>query len=195
MKYQTVAILIIAILSAVISGRASTQNGLNLIVAGQSIGQTHLGRFGATDLAKLPSPAANDSGMGKYRSVWLSKKQKGPNDTLYIFSVANGPREVQPPSGVSIELIRVTSSWYQTANGISTGKNLAQILRSFPNARPTDQKLTVYDDAAQGIAFEFAGDTNPNSLCIAIMVHPPGKVNFTTAKDVDEILRANGIKP
>ena len=57
------------------------------------------------------------------------------------------------------------------------------------------EKLTVYDDAGQGIAFEFAGDTSPNSLCIAIMVHPPGKVNFTTAKDVDEILRANGIKP
>jgi hypothetical protein len=195
MKYQLVAILIIAILSPILSGQASTQNASNLIVPGQSIGQTHLGRFGGGDLAKLPRPAANDNGMGKYRSVWISKKQKGPNDTLFIYSVANGPRDVQPGSGVSIELIRVTSSWYQTANGTSTGKSLAQIRRSFPKARPTDEKLTVYDDAAQGIAFEFAGDTNSESLCIAIMIHPPGTVNFTTAKDVDEILRTNGIKP
>ena len=96
-------------------------------------------------------------------------------------------------NGVSILLIRITSPWYHTANSISTGNTLPQILRSFPGARTIDQSQTLYDDVEQGIAFEFAGRATAGSPCTAIMVHPPGKVNLTTAKDVNEILRANGI--
>jgi hypothetical protein len=195
MKQPTVALLVVALLGAVVLGDVSAQNGSSLIVAGQSIGQTHLGRLGATYLAKLPKPDADDSGMGKYRSVWLSKSQAGRKDTLYIFSVANDPRDIQPRNGVSILLIRVTSPWYHTANSISTGNALPQILRSFPGARATDQGQTLYDDSEQGIAFEFSGRATAGSRCIAIMVHPPGEANLTTAKDVNDILRANGIQP
>jgi hypothetical protein len=124
MKHPTIAVLVVALLGVAVLGDVSAQNGSSLIVAGQSIGQTHLGRFGATYLAKLPKPDADDSGMGKYRSVWLSKNQ-----------------------------------------------------------------------AEQGIAFEFAGRATAGAPCIAIMVHPPGEANLTTAKDVNDILRANGIQP
>jgi hypothetical protein len=130
MKHPTIAVLVVALLGVAVLGDVSAQNGSSLIVAGQSIGQTHLGRFGATYLAKLPKPDADDSGMGKYRSVWLSKNQAGRKETLYIFSVANDPRDIQPRNGVSIRLIRVTSPWYHTANSISTGNALPQILRS-----------------------------------------------------------------
>ena len=117
-----------------------------------------------------------------------SRKVKlGGEDTLYIFSVANDPRDIQPRNGVSIRLIRVTSPWYHTANSISTGNALPQILRSFPGARATDQGQTLYDDAEQGIAFEFAGRATAGSPCIAIMVHPPGEANLTTAKDVNDM--------
>jgi hypothetical protein len=75
MKHPTIAVLVVALLGVAVLGDVSAQNGSSLIVAGQSIGQTHLGRFGATYLAKLPKPDADDSGMGKYRSVWLSKNQ------------------------------------------------------------------------------------------------------------------------
>jgi hypothetical protein len=195
MKQQTISLLVTALLGTAILGDAFAQSGSHLIVPGQSIGQTHLGRFGAAYLAKLPKPDANDSGMGKYRSVWLSNNQGGRKETLYIFSVANDPRDIEPRNGVSIRLIRVTSPWYHTANSISTGNTLPQILRSFPGARASDQSQTLYDDAEQGIAFEFAGRATAGSPCIAIMVHPPGKVNLTTANDVNEILRANGIQP
>jgi hypothetical protein len=110
MKHPTIAVLVVALLGVAVLGDVSAQNDSSLIVAGQSIGQTHLGRFGATYLAKLPKPDADDSGMGKYRSVWLSKNQAG-KETLYIFSVANDPRDIQPRNGVSIRLIRVTSPW------------------------------------------------------------------------------------
>jgi hypothetical protein len=86
MKQHTTAVVVIALFAAAIPGNASAQNGSNLIVPGQSIGQTHLGRF------------------------------------------ANDLRDVQPRNGVTIQLIRVTSPWYHTANGISTGKTLSQIL-------------------------------------------------------------------
>src|SRR5580693_619188 len=69
MKHPTIAVLVVALLGVAVLGDVSAQNGSSLIVAGQSIGQTHLGRFGATYLAKLPKPDADDSGMGKYRSV------------------------------------------------------------------------------------------------------------------------------
>jgi hypothetical protein len=181
MKHPTIAVLVVALLGVAVLGDVSAQNGSSLIVAGQSIG-------------KLPKPDADDSGMGKYRSVWLSKNQAG-KETLYIFSVANDPRDIQPRNGVSIRLIRVTSPWYHTANSISTGNALPQILRSFPGARATDQGQTLYDDAEEGIIFEFAGRATAGAPCIAIMVHPPGEANLTTAKDVNDILRANGIQP
>src|ERR1700733_14367470 len=195
MKQHIIAVVVIALFGAAILEDASAQSGSNLIVPGQSIGQTPLGRFGADDLAKLPKPDADDSGMGKYRSVWLSKNQAGRKDTLYIFSIANDPRDVQPRNGVTIQLIRVTSPWYHTANGISTGKTLSQILRRFPGARSTDQSQNLYDDAQQGIAIEFAGRATTKSPCIAIMVHPVGEVNLASAKDVNEILSANGVQP
>jgi hypothetical protein len=196
MKQQTIAVFVIAVALATAGlPYACAQTGSNLIVAGQSIGQTHLGRYGAADLAKLPNADADDSGMGRYRSVWLSKEHGGRTDTLYIYSVANDPRDIQPRNGVSIWLIRVTSPWYRTSDGISTGSTLPRILHGFPGARPTDQSQTLYDDAKHGIAFEFAGRATAGSACIAIMVHPPGNVNLATAQDVNDILRSNRIQP
>jgi hypothetical protein len=194
MKQHTIAVFVVAVaLATAALPCARAQTGSNPIVAGQSIGQTHLGRNGAVDLAKLPKADADDSGMGRYRSVWLSKEQGGRTDTLYIYSVANDPRDIQPRNGVSIWLIRVTSPWYRTSDGLSTGSTLPRILHRFPGALPTGQSQTLYDDAKHGIAFEFAGRATADSPCIAIMVHPPGNVNLATAQDVNEILRANRI--
>jgi hypothetical protein len=196
MRKRTLAVFVIALtLGLATLLNLSAKIGSNLIVPGQSVGQMRLGRYGAVYLAKLPKPDADDSGMGRYRSVWLSRKQGGQTDTLYVYSVANGPRNIKPFDGASIRLIRVTSPWYRTIDGLFTGSTLSQILHRFPNARPTDPGQTLYDDAKLGIAFEFAGPAPAGSACVAIMIHPPGDVNLATAQDVNEILRANGIQP
>jgi hypothetical protein len=173
---------------------AFAQSNANSIVPSKNVGKVHLGRYGAAYLSKLPRPDANDSGMGRYRSVWVSKRPDGHIDTLYIYSVANGPRQIEPLEGVSIELIRVTSPWYRTRGGLSTGSTLAQILRGFPDLRPTDDSKTLYDDAKDGIAFEFAEPATADSLVTAIIIHQPGKVDLATAQDVNKVLRSGDIQ-
>ncbi len=160
----------------------------NVIIPGESIGQTHLGSNGDLYLKKLPKPDATDVGMSQFRGVWVSKKGSR-TDTLYIHTVRNGALNVQPLSGSTIDDIRVTSPWYHTSGGISTGSTKAQILRSFPNARQVNGNPNIYDDAKKGIAFEFAQNANAQSPCIAIMVHPSGNVDLASTENVNNILR------
>ena len=161
-----------------------------IIIPGESIGQTHLGSNGAYYLKKLPKPDATDVGMSQFRGVWVSKRGNR-TDTLYIHTVSNGALNVQPLSGSTIDDIRVTSPWYHTSGGISTGSTKTQILRRFPHARLVNGETSIYDDAKQGIAFEFAPKANAQSPCIAIMVHPSGNVHLASTENVNNILHQN----
>ena len=163
--------------------------GDNLIIPGQGIGQTHLGKNGNLYLSKLPKPDGVDVGMSQTRQVWISKKGGKRSDTLFIHTVSNGALNVQPIQGVTIDDIRVTSPWYHTHSGISTRSTLAQIRRHFPNVRPIDGDRTLYDESKLGIAFEFAQSATAGSPCIAIMVHPPGDVHLADMEEVNRVLR------
>jgi hypothetical protein len=105
-----------------------SETGSNMIVAGRSIGQTELGSNGAVYLAKLGEPDARDDAPGRYTSIWVSTKRGENKDTLFIYSVRNEDRNLEPIDGVSILAIRVTSSWFRTSDGVSTGYTLGQIL-------------------------------------------------------------------
>lgn len=177
-----------AVLSMAALPPAPAQAGSNLIIPGQSIGQTYLGRNGAFYLNKLPKPNAVDVGMSQTRQVWVSKKGGQRTDTLFIHTVSNGALNVQPLQGVTIDNIRVTSPWFHTPGGLSTGSTLAQIRRHFPNARPVDRDRTLYDDAKLGIAFEFAQSATVGAPCIAIMVHPSGDVHVADMEEVNRVL-------
>ena len=84
MKWTIVVLMIATVSSAIFLRPVSAETKSKLIIAGVSVGQIQLGRNGAAFLAKLPHPDADDSGMGQFRSVWLSRKQGGRTDTLYI---------------------------------------------------------------------------------------------------------------
>lgn len=163
------------------------QTSDSLIVPGKRIGQTHLGSDGAETLKRLPKPAGVDRGMSKTRQVWKSKPG-GPFETLFIYAINNGALDVQPADGVTIELIRVTAKYFRTENGISTGSTLEQVRKAFPDAAPVDGAPSIYDDVKQGIAFELPEEPTAGSLCIAIMVHPPGESNFATQAQVASVL-------
>ena len=194
-KLSKVSILgIVAVLSTTILPKAFAASNSNVIVPGQSIGQTYLGANGTSYLNKLPKANAVDVGMSQTRQVWVSK-QRNRTNTLFIHTVSNGALGVQPINGVTIDNIRITSSWFHTSSGdISTGSTKAKVLKNFPGARPVDGNSTIYDDAKRGIAFEFPKQANDKSPCIAIMIHPKGNPHLATTEEVSRIL-SNGEHP
>jgi|GEM_PF-1743978 len=167
MKQQQILTIVIATALGVSALPPALAAEDNLIIPGQSIGQTHLGSNGDVYLNKLPGAAVSDTSMQKTQIVWVSKSGCQRN-TLYISTISNAALNVQPIRGVTIAHIEVTSSWFHTPDGISTGSTRTQILRQFPDARLeqlSDGK--ILSDKAKGIAFEFANnaDTAP---CISI---------------------------
>ena len=131
------------------------------------------------DLAKLPKRwlIANDYAMGKGQAVWVSDNR---DDTLYVSSSADG-----------VELIRVTSSFFHTPEGIPTGSGRDEIMQRYPSAEDSEDFL---DDVAQGIAFEFAkGGIAAGSRCIAIMVHAPGDkhARLEGAEEIADFIDSN----
>jgi hypothetical protein len=154
----------------------------NLIVPGVSIGQTHLGKTGASELQKLPVPTASEGGMSQSRQVWVDPKSK---NTLYIYTA-------QPGDSISVQLIRVTSPFFRTKGGIKSGSTLSQILRQYSRIQAVGDQGIVYDDSAIGIAFEFPPNPNQKSRCLAVMIHPPGQHNYATTEEVRSVLGSGG---
>jgi hypothetical protein len=187
MKIHAMPILGLMTLLAIAGLAGAGEPSDSLIVPGERIGQTHLGHDGAETLQRLPKPSGVDRGMSKARLAWKSNPG-GPFNTLLIYTVNNGAMDVEPADGVTIKLIRVTAKYFRTANGISTGSTLEQIRKAFPNAAPLADVPTIYDDLKQGIAFEFPKEPTADSVCIAIMVHPPGESNVATRAQVASVL-------
>jgi hypothetical protein len=159
----------------------------DLIVPGISIGKMRLGSDGADQLSGLPKPAAIDAGMSQTRQVWV-ENNGGSKDTLFVHTTANGATDAKPVDGVTIDLIRVTASYFRTRTELRTGSTLGQVLLVYPDCRPLDDENRIYDDSKQGIAFEFDPHPNFRSPCIAIMIHPAGRPNYATQEQVQSIL-------
>jgi hypothetical protein len=187
MKIHTIRILGLTALLAIAGLAGAKEPSDSLIVPGERIGQTHLGHDGAETLRRFTKPSGVDRGMSKARLAWRSNPGH-PFNTLFIYTVNNGALDVQPIDGVTIKLIRITAEYFRTANGISTDSTLQQIRKAFPDAAPLADVPTIYDDLKQGIAFEFAKEPAADSVCIAIMVHPPGESNVATREQVASVL-------
>ena len=107
-------------------------------------------------------------------------------------SIAAGRTARAKPDGYTIDLIRVTGKRYKTQQGISVGSTLDQIKKAFPDAAPIDTIPTVYDASKEGIAFEFEKTPAASSVCIAIMVHPPGGGQIATQENVAAVMEEHG---
>jgi len=102
--------------------------------------------------------------------------------------VNNGVIDAKPADGLTIDLIRSTVARFKTSGGIGVGRTLDEIRKNFPDAAPVDGTPTIFDDIKRGIAFEFSSAPIGHSVCIAVMVHPPGKSNIATQEQVAEVL-------
>ena len=177
----------VALLCLTLALSSAAQADDDLIVPGVSIGKMRLGSDGADQLSRLPKPAAIDAGMSQTRQVW-GENNGGSKDTLFVHTTANGTIDAKPEDGVTIDLIRVTASYFRTRTQLRTGSTLGQVRLVYPNCRPLDDEDRIYDDPKQGIAFEFDPHPNRRSRCIAIMIHPPGRPNYATRQLVQSVL-------
>lgn len=141
------------------------------IIPGERIGLTKLEENVET-LSKLGKPDFSDAAMGKSWATWISKDDE--KNELNIYSTYKDSEMKEKV----VRQIRITSSKFQTSDGIATGKSLQDIQKAFPDiklvAKYTDENtknlVEIYDSEADGIAFEFT-----QNKCIAIIVHTKGK--------------------
>jgi hypothetical protein len=182
--------LLLPIANNVFAASAGTDE--TSIVPGVSIAGVSLGPNGGQDLKKLGKPYRVDRGMSQTRQVWKRLRPEGRLETFFIHTVSNGAIDAQPADGVTIDLIRSTNARFRTAGGITVGSTLQQIRESFPDVAAVEGTPTIFDDVKHGIAFEFSGAPIGHSVCIAIMVHPPGQSNIATQEQVAEVLRNGG---
>jgi len=147
-----------------------------LIVPGKSIGQTALQMKAEVINQILGKSDRSDAAMGKSWAVWYSRPTASDTirkeTTIYFATNMGGPDEAS-----RVKQIRVTSPFFQTAGHVGVGTPLKAIQQAFPNLKAaktytsvkTKQSITILDDAASGIAFEF----NPSQTCVAVVVHEP----------------------
>jgi hypothetical protein len=185
------AILLTAVISLAGPVLAATDEAS--IVPGVSLEGIALGPNGLNELKKLGKPDRIDRGMSQTRQVWRSLRPEGRVETIFIHTVNNGVIDAKPADGLTIDLIRTSMARFQTVSGIRVGSTLDQIRKSFPDIAPVEGTPTIFDDVKRGIAFEFSSSPIGHSICIAIMIHPPGKSNIATQEQVAEVLE-NGSK-
>jgi hypothetical protein len=185
------AILLTAVISLAGSVLAATDEAS--IVPGVSLEGIALGPNGLNELKKLGKPDRIDRGMSQTRQVWRSLRPEGRVETIFIHTVNNGVIDAKPAAGLTIDLIRTSMARFQTVSGIRVGSTLDQIRKSFPDIAPVEGTPTIFDDVKRGIAFEFSSSPIGHSICIAIMIHPPGKSTIATQEQVAEVLE-NGNK-
>jgi hypothetical protein len=158
------------------------------IVPGSSMAGVTLGANGLQELKKLGKPYRVDRGMSQTRQVWKWSRPEGRLDTFFVHTVNNGVIDAKPAGGVTIDLIRSTVARFKTSGGIGVGRTLDEIRKYFPDVAPVQGTPTIFDDVKRGIAFEFSTAPIGHSVCIAVMVHPPGKSNIATQEQVSEVL-------
>ncbi len=169
----------------------------SLIEPGLRVGQIRVGEKLEAVHRALGKPAAQDAAMGgKLTEVWRSGPGlggKARKDELEIFFQGPGAGGDQNKPTVVVQ-IRVTSSYFKTASGISVNSSLAEIKKIYPHSEseedkdweqslpPTSDKSPKEGlvDQAAGIAFEFRAGAHANAdkrgYCLAIHVFPPNSM-------------------
>jgi len=147
-----------------------------LIVAGKSIGNIELG-MDDSKLEMFGKPDMSDAAMGKAWLTWYGKKTDDHNNKTEL-NVYTAYKDTIMRSK-TVQQIRSTSSFFETANGIHVYSSLNDIEKEFPGIKKAatytneGRNITVYDVQKRGIAFEVA-TANDQQICTGIIIHKPG---------------------
>lgn len=162
-------------LHAVTSTKDTTKlplvSAAQLIDPGKSIGLTHLNESLDSVILSLGKPDRGDAAMGAAFTTWFAKHDTLGNQTdIYSHRTMGGPDE-----NIShVKLIRVTSPYFKTVQGVGTGLTLTEIAKHFHTEHIADyikatDTLMVYDDAKEGISFEI----DKTGKCTGVSIHKP----------------------
>lgn len=144
-----------------------------LITPGESIGHLFIKMNADSAIALLGRPDSSDAAMGSAMMTWYSSHDtKGYKTSVFAHRNMGGEDEMTS----RIKQIMVTSPWFKTIEGISTGKQLSDIkkyytLKPVENYAAQQKKLAVYNDDSKGIAFDV---DSLSGKCVAITIHAPG---------------------
>jgi hypothetical protein len=150
----------------------------NTIVAGENIGKVEIGMSDTSLEPLLGKPDLSNAAMGKAWLTWYGKKSDEHNNKTQL-NVYTSYRDTSMRDK-SVQQIRTTSSFFETLQDIHVYSSLDDIKKVFPGIKKVQQsandakKITVYDDANNGIAFEIV-DANRQQICRAIFVHTKSK--------------------
>lgn len=149
-----------------------------LIVPGKSIGKTAIDENVETLYKTLGEPDFSDAAMGKAWLVWFGKQRDEHNNRTQL-DVYTTYKDTSMTSKV-VKQIRTTSSAFKVNDSIHVYAALATIKRHFPDIafvkkyKDGKREINIYDDLANGIAFDIAQAGN-QQICTGITVHEPGK--------------------
>lgn len=139
-----------------------------LIKAGQSLGQIHLNMTADSVISLLGKPDKQDAAMGTAAMTWYAHHETAGDETdVCTKAIPND----QQPAQHRVKVIRITSAWFKTPEGVQTG----MLLKNFkPHYQLENIGLNahghhLYDDVHRGITFEI----DKAQKCVAILVHVP----------------------
>jgi hypothetical protein len=168
-----------------------------LIEPGLRVGQVRIGESREAVERVLGKPSDQDADMGgKLTEVWrsgpgLGNKANGRKEELEIRFQGPGAGG-NPRKPAVVVQIRLTSSYFRTASGISVNSSFAEIRKTYPHSDSEESKEWANSlppgsdkspkeglvDQVAGIAFEFRAGARANAdkrgYCLAIHVFPPG---------------------
>lgn len=153
----------------------------NLIIPGERVGRIYLGMDDSLIAKLLGNPDSGNAAMGKAWMTWESGRDEHNNATqLEIFTTYSDNTMRQK----TVQQIRTTSSKFRTPAGLAVYSSLADLQRVHSDLKKVatyaadNRPLSLFDDEAQGIAYEVVTAGN-QELCTAIIIYPKGKSVFT----------------
>ncbi|OKS88585.1 hypothetical protein [Mucilaginibacter polytrichastri] len=142
-----------------------------LIDPGKSIGLTHLNESLDSVSLKLGKADRGDAAMGAAFTTWFAKHDtSGYQTDVYSHRMMGGKDD----NTSRVKLIRVTSPYFKTIQGVGTGLTLTEIGKHFhvkhiANYITGTDTLKVYDDTKEGISFEI----DKGDKCTGVLIHAP----------------------
>jgi hypothetical protein len=147
------------------------------ISPGKKIGKINIGMQQELIEQVLGKADSTDAAMGTFVYTWIGNGKPYKTELNVVTSYADADMKHR-----SVKMIRTTSPYFMTGNGMGVQKNLAEIkkyyplvkiIKTYPSANH-QASTDIYADVSAGILFECL--SNDQQLCVGVQVFEPGQL-------------------